>query len=215
MKWLTKDQFQASRPPLSSRSAGKSPSLLAFGLFGLFYAFTFFQLFLQQPKALQLLAKCRLLVSFWTLWNFSKLFQLFGLLQACTSSYKPKKFAAGLPMGMLTSPGNDAYGALAMNTMQLLDQHPALRPTQEKHGSRKNLIWVWAIWLLVLGSKVGIILASDWYSTVTCWWWCCANQCDPAYVALTGSPQAMPRRITLAWSKGNSMCASRKCYSSC
>ena len=58
---------------------------------------------------------------------------------------------------MLTSPGNDACGAFAMNTMQLLDQH--LRPTQEKHGSRKDLIWVQAIQLLVLGSKVGIILS--------------------------------------------------------
>ena len=47
---MTKDQFQASRPPLPSRSAGRNPSLLAFGLFGLFYAFTFFSTFFAAAK---------------------------------------------------------------------------------------------------------------------------------------------------------------------
>ncbi len=131
MKWLTKYPFQASRPPLPSRSAGRNPSLLAFGLFTLLHLLQLFNFFCSSQR--QLLAKHRLLVSFWTLWTFYELFGLFGLIWACMSSYEPKKFAAGLPMlGKAHSDGTRSSIRLGEWTPLLLhcdlDHHSAMLP---------------------------------------------------------------------------------------
>src|SRR5258708_30024926 len=77
---IDKYPFQTSRPPLPSRSAGRNPSLLAFGLFTLLHLLQLFIFFCSSQR--QLLAKHRLLVSFWTLWTFYELFRLFELIQA-------------------------------------------------------------------------------------------------------------------------------------
>jgi len=65
---IDKYPFQTSRPPLPSRSAGRNPSLLAFRLFRLSHLLQLFNFFHSSQR--QLLAKRRLLVSFWTLWTF-------------------------------------------------------------------------------------------------------------------------------------------------
>src|SRR5216684_4754973 len=59
---IDKYPFQTSRPPLPSRSAGRNPSLLAFGLFTLSHLLQLFNFFHSSQR--QLLAKCRYLSAF-------------------------------------------------------------------------------------------------------------------------------------------------------
>ncbi len=87
---IDKGSIPSIKTPITFQVCWKEPFIIGFWTFWTFYAFTFFSTFFAAAKG-----------SFWQNVGYLSafgLYETFPAFWALTSSYEPKKFAAGLPM---------------------------------------------------------------------------------------------------------------------